>query len=181
MLVSVLVIIVVSWALINQNSKQKSKFVKEHFFEITEDMEDGVVGRLSFRSADEYICRIYIGEKGLVWETNIEDEPYIVSYPEGTKVVAFDCDWGIFEKDGALISVLIDRQVYGDEEMLALEKSVETLKNDYRMLKEEYPNEMADFGYSEEAVFEVRGDCMKVNSTDRLCSEFEKTKTKLEY
>ena len=155
----VVVIFVAVMAVINQRH-QEDLLVRQTFYDLAETRQDTVV-HFSFQNYEEFICRIVPLEKMTVWETNEPNKPYIVSYQKGTKVVALDCDWGIFENGDLLTAVVIDRKVYNARELAAVESSVKALLEKYKSLKAEFPEKIANAEFRQKLLRENYADLME--------------------
>lgn len=139
---------------------QDNLLIRQMFYDLTETKQDTVV-RFSFKDTSEFICRIRSLETMTAWETNNENKPYIVSYPKGSMVIALTCDWGIFENNGLLTSVLIDRKIYDDKELAAIENSVKALLNKYKSLKADFPEKITDAEFRQEMLSKSYANLME--------------------
>ncbi len=143
---------------INQRENKKA-FANRHFYDVEEIKQDTVV-RFAFKDTMEFICRIYPLETMTIWETNKKDEPYIVSYPKRSAVVALDSDWGIFENNDMLMAVVLDRKVYDDKELAAIENSVKTLLEKYKSLKIDFPEKITNAEFRQKVLSTSYADLM---------------------
>ena len=155
----VVVIFVAVMAVVNHRY-QENLLIRQMFYDLAETKQDTVV-HFSFKDTSEFICRIQPLETMTVWETNNENKPYIVSYPKGSMVIALNSDWGIFENNGLLTSIIIDRKVYEDKELAAIENSVKALSEKYKSLKADFPEKITDAEFRQEMLSKSYVDLME--------------------
>lgn len=138
------IVIVIFGAVIavNNHRYHKNLLMKQTFYDLAATKQDTIV-RFAFKDTSEFLCRIYPLETMTMWRTSDENRPYIVAYPEGTTIVALNVDWGIFESNGLLTSVIVDNN-YKDKELAAIENSIKALMKEYKSLKVDFPELMAD-------------------------------------
>ncbi|MBP3346333.1 MAG: hypothetical protein J6L86_04815 [Alphaproteobacteria bacterium] len=154
------VVVIFVYVITTVNHWENKKTCKNrHFYDVEEIKQDTVV-RFAFKDTMEFICRIYPLETMTIWGTNRVDEPYIVSYPKKSAVVALDSDWGIFENNDVLMAVVIDRKIYDDKELAAIENSVKALLEKYKSLKVDFPEKITDAEFRQEMLSASYADLM---------------------